>query len=202
MVPKCAGVKLADYGMMLDRRKLQLGKIEYVLDPKLTGGLIKSCAPKAGTTVAKNSYVDLFVVKAEDPMVEVPRIRYKSRKKIRKLFEKLGLKLGKCKYRTADAAPGTIIGQDIKPKTKVKKGTEIRPICAILHDNRIDTDVRLPVEAVETARCGARLDDIDRQIPVTDRVRAVGYRLELVLDPGRALFGIDVVEFHMSCLGC
>ena len=72
----------------------------------------------------------VVVVKAADPLKEVPKFRGTSCRKAKKKIVELGFKVGKVRWRVYDAPPYLVMRQSPDPGTKAKPGPPIDLTCS------------------------------------------------------------------------
>jgi beta-lactam-binding protein with PASTA domain len=125
-VPDVVGVAFADASAAIKRAQLQVGAVEPPNPGK--DGVVLGQTPKAGTNVARGSFVDLKVRPPviELPTVAVPNLSRLSLDDARQKLDEQKLKLGKVSTKTTTPNQvGLVLGQNPKAGTKAAPQSEV-----------------------------------------------------------------------------
>jgi eukaryotic-like serine/threonine-protein kinase len=149
-VPNVVGQPVTQAQQTLHNDNLSVGTTKSVVSPTVASGTVLATDPRPGTSVSKNSSVDLTV--SAGPAVTVPDVHGKQFTDATQLLNGAGLGYT-AHYVSSNQPVGTVLSQNPTAGTKVKSGTKVA-----LTVSGTQTSVAVPSVLGQTAtQAGATL---------------------------------------------
>lgn len=128
-VPDFGKLSVFELDNFIKDKSIRYTIIDSTYDAKQKPGTILRQDPEAGTQVKEGRVIYLYVTAVMPPMIEMPKLVDRSLRQAIAMIESYGLKPGKVNW-VGDPCKNCIIqqlsgGKEIKPGTKIKKGTVI-----------------------------------------------------------------------------
>lgn len=158
-VPELVGSPSARQArLLLEQNGLQVGRVAYIPSEQPAETVLAQ-SPEGGREVARGEGVSLLVSSGPAPVIRLmPNLRGKSLGDARALAERMGLILRKVGETDATgAAPGSVVGQNLTPSTRVAAGAEldlwVAPGGAAQGDARLATvEYTVPNDGIQERR--------------------------------------------------
>jgi len=124
-VPELKGMTFRQSELALEGRGLKIGEPVYISTDTLPVGEVVTSFPSAGTTVPLGMEIRVLINQGETlEIVKVPKFKGENIKEVSSKIEKLGLKLGRIRYKVKNRLlPGTVLSQIPKEGAMVRKGS-------------------------------------------------------------------------------
>lgn len=128
-VPDLKGMKLNEANDVLTEKSLKYVILDSVYVPKEKKGIIIEQEPEADELVKKNRTIYVTITKVVPPQVDMPNVVDMSQRLAIAKLESCGLKVGELNYMPSECLNCVLEqqfkGKEIKPGTKIKKGSVI-----------------------------------------------------------------------------
>jgi hypothetical protein len=128
-VPDLKGMKLNEANDVLTEKSLKYIILDSVYVPKEKKGIIIEQEPEADELVKKNRTIYVTITKVVPPKVDMPNVVDMSQRLAIAKLESCGLKVGELNYMPSECLNCVLEqqfkGKEIKPGTKIKKGSVI-----------------------------------------------------------------------------
>ena len=122
-VPDVVGKQMTLARQILEDKKLRVNVAE-TFDADVPAGQVVSQTPEGGSRVKEERLVTIYVSKGGEDL-EMPDVQGLSKADAEAKLRKMGLKLGSVYEKYSDKEPGTVIAQDPRAGTKLKKGQSV-----------------------------------------------------------------------------
>jgi serine/threonine-protein kinase len=172
-VPKLAKLTVEQAEVALGAANLVVGAVEEAFDDKVRKGRIISSSPEAGTSVKRDTPVDLRVSKGPEP-VEVPKLAGTDAAEATKTLEDAGLQVDRSEEFSESVDEGLVIATKPKAGSTVFRGDTVQLVVS-----KGPPLVTVPrVVGMGEAQARAELE-------------AAGFRVSVSKPLGTAIFGVN-----------